>query len=87
MIVSDNHFEMDWVMATMIGLKPEKTPLFRIFDESEKAALVRACSPVLEMEDLPDVSTFVQSLRSPIEFGFKHMVRSVMKSIAKKFAK
>lgn len=86
-LVSDNHFEIDWVMATMIGLKPENTPLFRIFDEDEKAALVRACSPALKTEDLPDVSTFIQSDRSPIEFGFKQMVRSVMKSLAKTFSK
>jgi uncharacterized protein (DUF362 family) len=86
-LLSDDFFEMDWVMATMIGLNPPDTPLFSVFSDTDKATLVRACAPVFELEELPDVSGFIQSFRTPIEFGFKQMVRSVFKSITKKFAR
>ena len=44
--------------------------------------LREACKTTLDAADpLPDITDFLQSVQTPIEFSFGRMVRSVIKSI------
>lgn len=82
-IVSDSFLEHDWFFCRLIGLPPERAPLFQILTETETGRLEEACRDSLSSNDFAVARGFERAPEAPIRFSALHMIRAMWRSLTK----
>ena len=80
-IVSDSYLEHDYIFAKMIGLTPEKTPLFKAVEPKTCEELARVCEKILTKDDFTVPKDFIHSYRTDISFSPFALMRSAYRSV------
>ena len=80
-VVSDSFFLHDWVFAKLIGLEPEKTPLFKACSEEELSSIKEQCSEIINSPCFSVAEGFIQSYLVDISFSPWHLLRTGWRSM------
>ena len=80
-VIADDFLAHDWLVCKLIGLNPQKTPLFKALNDEERQAAEISCKSVMESDHFAVAQNFIQSYRTDISFNPWHLVRSQWRSL------
>jgi len=80
-IISDNPLAHDWLVCKMIGLDPQKTPLFKVLGDEMIQDIEKKCETIISSTDFEIAQNFEQSYSTDISFSPYHILRSFYRGV------